>query len=117
MIYQTKREDFARFTSKENFEKIVELDNIGDFLNHIEANYLDLNAIVKENGEMAKYGELLTDIRRAMNLLTLRGVKKGTNVGILFTNSYSFVVSALAVMAFGSTAVLLPVHSEQERDG
>ena len=114
MIYQTKREDFARFTSKENFEKIVELDNIGDFLNHIEANYLDLNAIVKENGEMAKYGELLTDIRRAMNLLTLRGVKKGTNVGILFTNSYSFVVSALAVMAFGSTAVLLPVHLDEK---
>ena len=99
MIYQTKREDFARFTSKENFEKIVELDNIGDFLNHIQKNFLDLDAIVKENGEVAKYSELLTDIRKAMNLLKLKGVQPGKNVGILFTNSYSFVVSALAVMA------------------
>ena len=114
MIYQTKREDFARFTSKENFEKIVELDNIGDFLNHIQKNFLDLDAIIKENGEVAKYSELLVDIRKAMNLLKLKGVQPGKNVGILFTNSYSFVVSALAVMAHGSVAVLLPVHLDEK---
>ena len=114
MIYQTKREDFARFTTEENFKKIVELDNIGDFLNHIQDNFLNSEAIVKENGERAKYSELLNDIRRGLNLLAIKGVKKGTNVGILFTNSYSFVVSALAVMAYGSTAVLLPVHLDEK---
>lgn len=114
MIYQTKREDFARFTSEENFKHIVELDNIGDFLNYIEKNFLDLEAIVKENGERAKFSELLLDIKRGLNLLNQKGVKKGTNVGILFTNSYSFVVSALAVMAYGSTAVLLPVHLDEK---
>ena len=114
MIYQTKREDFARFTTEENFKKIVELNNIGDFLNHIQDNFLNLEAIVKENGERAKYSELLNDIRRGLNLLAIKGVKKGTNVGILFTNSYSFVVSALAVMAYGSTAVLLPVHLDEK---
>ena len=114
MIYQTKREDFARFTTEENFKKIVELNNIGDFLNHIQDNFLNSEAIVKENGERAKYSELLNDIRRGLNLLAIKGVKKGTNVGILFTNSYSFVVSALAVMAYGSTAVLLPVHLDEK---
>ena len=114
MIYQTKREDFAQFTNPVEFSKIVELDNIGDFLNHLEANFLGLDAIVKENGEVAKYDELLKDIRRGLKLLEIRGVKKGTNVGILFTNSYSFVVSALAVMAYGSTAVLLPIHLDEK---
>lgn len=114
MIYQTKREDFLRFTTKENFEKIVELDNIGDFLNHLQNNFLDLDAIVKENGEVAKYSELLTDIKRGLKLLETKGAKKGTNIGILFTNSYSFVVAALAVMAYGSTAFLLPVHLDEK---
>ena len=114
MIYQTKREDFARFTSAENFKKIVELDNIGDFLNHIQDKFLDLDAVIKENGETAKYSELLNDIRRGLNLLAQKGVKKGSNVGILFTNSYSFVVSALAVMAYGSVAVLLPVQLNEQ---
>lgn len=114
MIYQTKRDDFARFTSPEDFAKIVELDNIGDFLNHLQENYLGLDAIVKENGEVAKYEELLNDIRRGLKLLEQKGVKKGANVGVLFNNSYSFVVTALAVMAYGSTATLLPVHLDEK---
>ncbi len=114
MIYQTKREDFARFTSEENFKKIVELDNIGDFLNHLQSNFLDLDAIIKENGEAAKYSELLTDIKRAMALLNAKNVKKGCNIGILFNNSYSFVVNALAVMAYGAVAVLLPIQLDEK---
>ena len=113
MIYQTKRDDFARFTSKENFKKIVELNNVGDFLNYIQDNFLVLDAIVKENGEIAKYSDLLTDIKRAMNLLKQRGIQPGKNIGILFSNSYSFVVSSLAIMASGSVAVLLPVHLDE----
>lgn len=114
MIYQTKREDFAKFTTPEEFAKIVELDNVGDFLNHIQKNFFELDAIVKENGETAKYSELLNDIKRGLTLLKGKGVKKGSNVGILFTNSYSFVVSALSVMAYGATAVLLPVHLDEK---
>ena len=114
MIYQTRKEDFARFTSAEYFKKIVEMDNIGDFLNHLQANYLGLDAIVKENGETAKYDELLVDVRRVMNLLTINNVKPGSHVGILFNNGYSFVAASLGAMAYGCVAVLLPVHLDEK---
>lgn len=114
MIYSTKREDFAQFTKKEDFDKIIELTNVGELLNHVKANYLGLNAIVKEDGSNATYTDLLNDINRVINLLTINNVKKDSNIGILFGNNYSFVVSALGAMAYGCCAVLLPAHLDEK---
>ena len=113
MIYSFKKEDFAKFTTKEEFAKIVDLKTVPELLVHLN-NYLGLKAIGRSDGTVATYNELLNDVNKVCGYLAENDVKKGNHIGILFNNSYEFAVFSLGVMAYGAIAVLLPVQLDEK---
>ena len=114
MIYSFERNDFAKYTSKEEFAKIVDLKTVPELLDHLKNNYLGLAAIGKRDDTTATYDDLLNDINKVCAYLKEQGVKKGANIGILFDNSYEFAVFSLGVMAYGAVAVLLPMQLDEK---
>lgn len=112
MIYSFKREDFAKYATKEEFAKIVDLKTIPELLDHLK-QYLDLPAIGRPDG-LASYNELLNDVNKVCGYLSEHKVNKGSHIGILFNNSYEFAVFSLGVMAYGAIAVLLPIQLDEK---
>ena len=114
MIYSFTKEDFKKYTTEEEFAKIVDLKSVPELLAHLKNNYLGLDAIGKRDDTVAKYDDLLDDINKVTVYLNEKGIKKGSNIGILFDNSYEFAVFSLGVMAYGAIAVLLPVQLDEK---
>ena len=114
MIYSFTKDDFRRFTCKEEFEKIVDLKTISELINHLKNKYLDLPAIGKADGSIASYSCLLNDINKVCGFLKENNINKGTNIGVLCNNSYEFAVFALGIMAYGAVAVLLPIQLDEK---
>lgn len=109
-----KKEHFEKYSSVENFERIISLSHVNELLDHLKANYLGLNAIGKEDGSVATYDELLKDINQVCCYLSSHGVEPKSHVGVLFPNSYTFAVVSLGIMAYGCVAVLLPAHLDDK---
>ena len=113
MIYSFTKDDFKKFTTEDEFAKIVDLKTVPELLAHLK-NYQGLNAIGKADGSIAKYDDLLDDINKVCAYLKEKNIKKGENVGVLFNNSYEFAVFSLAIMAYGAVAVLLPIQLDEK---
>ena len=108
-----KRDDFAKYSNPDFFEKIIKLETVNELLVHMKANYLNLNAIGKEDGSVATYEELLKDINKVCYYLASNNVEPKKHIGVIATNSYSFAVASLGIMAYGCVAVLLPMQLDK----
>jgi len=76
------------------------------------SEYGDRTAIV--DGEEYTFCRMEKRIGAIRNALHKAGVKQGDAVGVLFENSYEWVVCALATMSYGAIAVLLPYHLDDK---
>lgn len=108
------KEDFRKYSSNEDFERIVEIDTIPCFLDHIYNNYKELNAICKDDSSLATFADLYNDINKVAKALKEKGIKKGDNVGVLALNSYQFACFSLATMAIGAIACLIPAQLDEK---
>ena len=113
MIYSFEKNDFAKYTNKEEFEKIVDLKTVPELLKHIKDNYSGLNAIGLANGNVATYDKLYEDINKVCGFLKENNVQKGTNIGVISPNGYEFAIFSLGIMAYGAVAVLLPIQLDE----
>lgn len=114
MTYSFSREDFRKYTSDVLFDKMVNIETVPELISHIEGNYGDMPAIVKEDGSIATYKELVKDVKKVCFYLKSQGIGPCENVGIHMNNSYSFAVAALGIMAYGAVSVLLPIQLPSE---
>lgn len=113
MEVKFEREAFRKYSNADYFEKIVNIETIPELLNHLKDNYLGLNAIGKEDGSIATFDEFLTDVNKVCYYLHSNGVEKGKHIGVLATNSYSFAIASIGIMAYGAVAVLLPFQLDK----
>lgn len=102
------KEDFAKYSNKDYFKKIVNIETVNGLLEHIKDNFSGLKAIGKEDGSVATFDELLSDVNKVCYYLALNNVEPGKHIGLIADNSYSFAVCSLGIMAYGCVAVLLP---------
>ena len=107
MTVSFKKEDFKRFSSPENFARIVDVKTLPELL-ALMKNYSSAPAVGKDEGVTASYDELLADIYAVSAFVQKQDAAKGENVGVFCPNGYAFVIAALGVMASGRTAVLIP---------
>lgn len=115
MIVSFTKEDFRKYSTKEDFERIVEVSTMTEFLYHIKDYYGENGAIYKEDGTIATYNDLFSDTNRVARILLNKGIKKGDNVGLLSLNNYSFVIYTLATMSLGAISVLLPPQLDEKQ--
>lgn len=108
------REDFAKYSNSDYFEKIVEILTVNELLEHIRKNYLGLNAIGKEDGSIATFDEFLADVNKVCCYLSENQIEPKKHIGILAPNGYSFAVCSIGVMAYGCVAVLLPPQLDKQ---
>ena len=99
------------FTPKNVIDSLKVTSTIPEFMELIKT-YGDEVAIV--DGENYSFNHLCTRVGALRLALRNAGVKKGDAVGVLFENSYEFVVCALGVMSYGAIAVLLPYHLDDK---
>ena len=107
------REAFRKYSNADYFEKIVNIETIPELLNHLKTNYSGLNAIGKEDGSIATFDEFLNDVNKVCYYLHSNNVEVGKHIGVLATNSYSFAVASIGIMAYGAVAVLLPFQLDK----
>ena len=107
MTVSFTKDDFRKFSSAENFEKIVNVKTVPELLSLIK-KYAALPAVKKTDGGYATYEELLSDVYAVAAFLKKKGLKNGENVGLFCPNSYAFAAASLGIMASGCTAVLIP---------
>lgn len=105
-------EKFRKYTSPEEFDKIVDYANVTEMWNHSMAEFANEVAIV--DGENYTYAQLDEDAARFRTVLQENGAGTGSLIGILCPNSYGFVKAFLAASTFGVAAVLLPVHMDEQ---
>lgn len=113
MVVGFTKEDFRKFSSEEDFKRIIDVKTIVEFLNHIK-EYDNLPAVCKDGGTLATYSELYSDCNKVAKLLLDKGFKKGDNIGLLCQNNYSFVIHSLATMAIGAVSVLIPFQLDEK---
>jgi len=106
-----KGKSLLDYTSSDVISSLKEIETISELMNLIK-NYGEKTAISDVNEYSfsnldKKVGELRYALKNAK-------IAKGDTVGVLFQNSFDFVASALAIMSYGSIAVLLPYHLDEK---
>lgn len=112
-MYTNTREYFAKFASKETFDKIVEYPDIAAMWKHSVAEYGDKVAVV-DDGKSYTYAAIDEDIAKFRTVLKENGLKKGDNVALYAKNSYDFVKEYLAAETYGLGVAILPAHLPKE---
>lgn len=113
-MIEFQRKDFEKYTNKETFSKIIEIETISRLLQFVRENYRDLKAFGLRDGSIKTFNELLDDISRVDSKLKEANVERGEYVSVLAGNNYDFVVASLAIMNYGAVAVLLPAQLSKE---
>ncbi len=112
MVKSCTREEFRKYADNEEFDKIINLKTIPEFLNHIK-KYDKLKAVEKKDGTVATYEEVYTDVLKICYALKENKIEKNTNIGVYCHNNYEFVCAALGVMAYGCVATLIPFQLDE----
>ncbi len=102
---------FKKYTSAENWNKIVDYANVTRMWKDCTSCYADCVAIV--DNDTYTYAQLDEQVALVRGLLTANGIAQGDRVGIYMPNSVHFAISYLAVTTLGAVAVLLPPHLDQ----
>ena len=105
MTFET-RDLFRKYTSDEEFEKIVEMDSVSEMWRKCVSEYGDRLAI-SDDGKAYTYARLEDDAAGFRTLLKSDGPVR---VGILCANSYDFVKAYIATVTSGDCAAALPAH-------
>lgn len=113
MIYSTTKEDFKGFLSDSEFEKLVDVQTVAELFDHVK-KYGSLPAIGKTVTDVATYDDFCGDVLAVCQFLKNNNVPRGSNVGVLCDNGYDFACTSFAIMAYGATAVLLPVQLDTQ---
>ncbi len=103
------REYFAKFASKETFDKIVEYPDVISMWKHSAEAYPNDVAIV-DDGKNYTYAEIDTDVAKFRTVLKESGLRKGDKVALYAKNSYDFVKEYLAAVTYGLGVAILPAH-------
>lgn len=104
---------FAKYTSKENIEKIVCYDSIVDLWNHSVKEFKDDVALADISRSLT-YSALDEEISKFRAILKQNGINKGDFVGVFAPNSIEWVKAYLALETLGCVAVLLPPHLPEQ---
>lgn len=103
------REYFAKFASKETFDKIVEYSDVITMWKHSVEAYPNDVAIV-DDGKNYTYAEIDADVAKFRTVLKENGLQKGDKVALYAKNSYDFVKEFLAAETYGLGVAILPAH-------
>lgn len=101
------KETFKDYADKEVLDRIVSLETIPEFMEHIK-KYGSSNAVQRKDLTIATFNDLLEDTNRIMSFLGSNDINGGAHIGIYCNNNYEFAYSSLGVMAYGAVAVLIP---------
>ena len=101
----------AEYSDLTVFDKLPKLSTIANFMEDINNAYGAKDCTVDALG-VKKYHELYQDASKIVNLLSHIDAKK--HVVVYCQNNYNFVRSALAIMASGKVAVLLPAQLDEK---
>ena len=100
---------FAKYASRETFEKIIDFSDVVSMWKHSLENF-GSNVAIVDNGVEYTYTQLEQDMAIFRTVLKKYGLKKGDRVGILIRNSYDFVKAYLASVTYGLCVAILPTH-------
>ena len=103
------REYFAKFASKETFDKIVEYPDVITMWKHSVEAYPNDVAIV-DDGKNYTFAEIDADVAKFRTVLKENGLQKGDKVALYAKNSYDFVKEFLAAETYGLGVAILPAH-------
>ncbi len=103
------REFFAKYASKDVFDRIVEYPDVITMWNHCVSTYSSDVAIV-DDGKSYTFEEINADIAKFRTVLDENGLKKGDVVALYARNSYDFVKEYLSAVTFGLAVAILPAH-------
>ena len=112
MIIVNNKEIFRKYSSKEDFEKLIPLNNIVELLNKMENEYSELVSVITNEGNIS-YKQLCDDTKSVVSALKVNDITVG-NVGVIGPNNYNFTKASLGVMANGCCATLLPVQLDEK---
>ena len=105
--------NFEKYTDKGVLEKAKLYETVPSFLDYIEKEYSDLDAVCSSNKNVT-YKELSSDVKKVCKVLEENDIKVKTNVGIISDNNYNFVKASLGAMAYGGVATMLPVQLDEK---
>ena len=103
------REYFAKFASKETFDKIVEYPDVISMWKHSAEAYPN-DVAVSDGGKNYTYAEIDADVAKFRTVLKESGLRKGDKVALYAKNSYDFVKEYLAAVTYGLGVAILPAH-------
>ena len=104
-------ENILKYSQVEVFEKLPKLSHMANFLEDIHSCYGDKVATIDALGAKT-YNDLYTDTSKIVTILNHIEAKK--HVVVYCQNNYNFVRVALAIMASGKVAVLLPAQLDDK---
>ena len=105
---------YRRYTGEETYARIVRYPTLTDMWEARAKEYANLTAIA-DSGSEYTYAQLAQDVAAFRGVLRDTGVQPGSRVALLLPNSYDFVKAFLAVVTFGCTAAILPVHLNEQQ--
>lgn len=105
----TTRDFFAKYASKEVFDKIVEYPDLITMWEHSVSEYPCEVAVI-EDGKSYTFAETDADVANFRTVLKNNGLSKGDKVGLYAKNSYAFVKMFLAAETYGLSVAVLPAH-------
>ena len=100
---------FRKYTSPENFEKIVDDGDLCRMWQRCAFAYAERTAVVYDGCSLT-YMELNHDIADLRSVLIEKKCVPEDRIAILCANSIDFVRAFFAVITTGCTAVILPTH-------
>ena len=104
---------FAKYTSKENIERIKCFDCITDLFETSVKEFPN-SVIFADNTRQFTYQEFAVEVAKFRTVLAEKGIKQGDFVGVFAPNTIEWAKAYFAVATLGAAAVLLPPHLPEQ---
>ena len=100
---------FAKYTSKENIERIKCFDSINELWETSVKEFAN-QSVLADSTRNLTYAQLDEEVSKFRAVLRANGLNKGDFVGVFAPNTIEWVKAFLAIETLGCVAVLLPPH-------
>ena len=100
---------FAKYTSKENIERIKCFDSINELWETSVKEFAN-QSVLADSTRNLTYAQLDEEVSKFRAVLKANGLNKGDFVGVFAPNTIEWVKAFLAIETLGCVAVLLPPH-------